>query len=81
MRVVAVLPVIRTHHAGRFVSLADARQWLDTRQRAVNVERTGVVVMDGLYGVERMLASAKVPDGCGGVPRYRIVQHTPRIPN
>ncbi|VWC67783.1 hypothetical protein BLA18110_04094 [Burkholderia lata] len=37
--------------------------------------------MNGLYGVEMMLASASGLDGYGGMPRYRIVQPTFRMPN
>ncbi|CAB3968687.1 acyltransferase [Burkholderia aenigmatica] len=59
MRVVAVLPVIRTHHARRFVSLAGARQWLDTRQRTVNVGRIGGVVF---FGVSSFLIGKRPVD-------------------
>ncbi|VWB99213.1 hypothetical protein BLA14095_04663 [Burkholderia lata] len=37
--------------------------------------------MNGLYGVEMMLASASGLDGGGNVPRYRMAQPTFRMPN
>lgn len=51
MRAVAVLLVIWTHYAERFVALAGAQQWLDTLQRAVNFGRIGVVVFFGISGL------------------------------
>ncbi|NTZ81640.1 acyltransferase [Burkholderia metallica] len=51
MRAVAVLLVIWTHYAERFVALAGAQQWLDTLQRSVNFGRIGVVVFFGISGL------------------------------
>ncbi|MPV67287.1 acyltransferase family protein [Burkholderia sp. BE17] len=51
MRAVAVLLVIWTHYAERFVSMAGAQQWLDTLQRSVNFGRIGVVVFFGISGL------------------------------
>ncbi|WP_175968522.1 acyltransferase family protein [Burkholderia sp. BCC0322] len=51
MRAVAVLLVIWTHFAERFVALAGAQQWLDTLQRSLNFGRIGVVVFFGISGL------------------------------
>ncbi|KVL21535.1 acyltransferase family protein [Burkholderia sp. MSMB1826] len=64
MRAVAVLLVIWTHYAERFVALAGAQQWLDTLQRSVNFGRIGVVVFFGISGL-LIPVSLRGPAGAG----------------
>lgn len=44
MRAIAVILVIWTHYAERFVALAGSQRVLDTLQRSLNFGRIGVVL-------------------------------------
>lgn len=51
MRAVAVILVVWTHYAERFVPLAGSQQVLDTMQRSLNFGRIGVVVFFAISGM------------------------------
>ncbi|MBJ9965009.1 acyltransferase [Burkholderia seminalis] len=51
MRAIAVILVIWTHYAERFVSLAGSQHVLDTLQRSVNFGRIGVVIFFAISGM------------------------------
>ncbi|CAG9231755.1 acyltransferase family protein [Burkholderia vietnamiensis] len=51
MRAIAVILVIWTHYAERFVELAGSQQALDALQRSVNFGRIGVVIFFAISGM------------------------------
>ncbi|MBN3737856.1 MULTISPECIES: acyltransferase [Burkholderia] len=51
MRAIAVILVIWTHYAERFVPLAGSQHMLDTLQRSVNFGRIGVVIFFAISGM------------------------------